>query len=54
MLHRSPIAVAQVKPDNTSYNFLNEIKQTIYLIHRLKEIPKEHIIVPSNQFKMDT
>ena len=36
----SPIAFAQVKAGNTSGNFLNEIRQIIYSLHRAKEITK--------------
>ena len=35
-----PIAFAQVKAGNTSGNFLNEIRQIIYSLHRAKEITK--------------
>ena len=37
MLQRLPIALAQVKADNTSQNLLNEIRQIIYS----KEITKK-------------
>ena len=45
MLQRLPIALAQVKADNTSENLLNEIRQIIYLLHRAKEIAKKHTII---------
>ena len=41
MLQRLPIALAQVKPGNTSENLLNEIRQIIYLLYRAKEISKK-------------
>ena len=37
MLQRLPIALAQVKADNTSENLLNEIGQIIYSLYRAKE-----------------
>ena len=40
MLQRLPIALAQVTAGNTSENFLNEIRQTIYSLYRAKEIIK--------------
>ena len=40
MLQKSSIALAQVKPGDTSENLLNEIKQTIYSLYRAKEITK--------------
>ena len=36
-LQRLPIALAQVKADNTSENLLNEIGQIIYSLYRAKE-----------------
>ena len=33
MLKRLPIALAQVKADNTSGNLLNEIRQIIYTVY---------------------
>ena len=41
MLHRLPIALAQVKAVNTSENLLNEIAQIIYSFYRAKEITKK-------------
>ena len=41
MLHRLPIALAQVKVGNTSENLLNEIRQIIYSLYRAKEITKK-------------
>ena len=41
MLQRLPIAVAQVKADNTSENLLNEIRQITYSLYRAKEITKK-------------
>ena len=40
MLQRLPIALTQVKAGNTSENLLNEIRQTIYSLHREKEVTK--------------
>ena len=45
MLQRLPIALAQVKADNTSENLLNELRQIIYLLYRAKEIAKKHTII---------
>ena len=36
MLQRLPIALAQVKPDSTSENLLNEIRKIIYFLYRAK------------------
>ena len=36
MLQRLPIALVQVKSDNASENFLNEIRQIIYSLHQGK------------------
>ena len=41
MLRRLPIALVQVKTDNTSEILLNEIKQIIYFPYREKEITKK-------------
>ena len=41
MLQRLPIALAQVKTNNTSENLLNEIRQIIYSLNRAKEITKK-------------
>ena len=41
MPQRLPIALAQVKPDNTSGNLLNEMKQIIYSLNQEKEITKK-------------
>ena len=41
MLQRLPIALAQVKAANTFKNLLNEIRQSIYFLHRSKEITKK-------------
>ena len=40
MLQRLPIALVQVKAVNTPENLLNEIRQIIYFLYRLKEITK--------------
>ena len=41
MLHRLPIAIAQVKVCNASENLLNEISQIIYYLYWAKEITKK-------------
>ena len=41
MLQRLPIALAQLKADNNSENFLNEIRQTNYFLYQSKEITKK-------------
>ena len=41
MLKRLPIALAQVKAGNYSESLLNEIRQIVYSLYRLKEITKE-------------
>ena len=38
MFQRLPIALAQVKADNTSENLLNEIRQIIYSLQQTKWI----------------
>ena len=39
MLQRLPIALEQVKANNTSENLLNEIRKIIYSLYQEKEIP---------------
>ena len=41
MLQRLPIALAQVKPGNTSENLLNETRQIICSLYQAKEIAKK-------------
>ena len=41
MLKRLPIAIAQVKADNNSESLLNEIRQIVYSLYRLKEFTKK-------------
>ena len=41
MLKRLPIALAQIKAGNKSESLLNEIRQTVYSLHRSKEIAKK-------------
>ena len=41
MLQRLPIALAQVKPGNTSENLLNKIRQLIQYLYQAKEITKK-------------
>ena len=43
MVQRLPIAIAQVITGNTSENLLNEIRQIIYSLYRVKEITKKII-----------
>ena len=40
MFQRLPIAIEQVKAGKTSDSLLKEIRQTIYYLHRVKEISK--------------
>ena len=40
IFQRLPIALAQVKAGNALENFLNEIKQIIYLLYQVKEATK--------------
>ena len=41
MPQRLPIALAQIKAGNTSENLLNEIRQIIYSLYRVKEITRK-------------
>ena len=41
MLRRLPIALAQIKAVNNSESLLNEIRQIVYSLYRLKEITKK-------------
>ena len=41
MFQKLPIALTQVKSDNTSENLLNEIRQIIYSLYREKEVTKK-------------
>ena len=52
MLQRSPIALAQVKADNTSKNLLNEIRQIIYSLYQEKEITKKVYNNMTNSIKL--
>ena len=52
MLHRLPIALAQVKVGNTSENLLNEIRQIIYSLYRAKEITKKVYNNTMNSIKL--
>ena len=40
MLKRLPIALAQIKAGNNSESLLNEIRQIVYDLYRLKKITK--------------
>ena len=52
MLHRLPMALAQVKVGNTSENLLNEIRQIIYSLYRAKEITKKVYNNTMNSIKL--
>ena len=41
MLQRLPVDLAQVKAGNNSENWLNKIKQIVYLLYQSKEITKK-------------
>ena len=41
MLHRLPMALAQVKVGNNSKNLLNQIRQIVYSLYQSKEITKK-------------
>ena len=41
MPERLRIALAQIKAGNTSENLLNEIRQIIYSLYRVKEITRK-------------
>ena len=41
LLQRLPIALAQVKADDSSENLLNEIRQIVYSLYQSKEITKK-------------
>ena len=41
MLQGLPMALAQVKASNTCENLLNEIRQIVYFLYRVKEITKK-------------
>ena len=41
MLQRLPIALAQIKADNNSQSFLNEITQIVYSLYQSKEMTKK-------------
>ena len=45
MFQKLPIALAQVKADNTSENLLNEVRQTICSLYQAKKYKKMHIII---------
>ena len=45
MLQRLPIALAQVKADDTSENLLNETRKIIYSLYRPKETTKKYITI---------
>ena len=52
MLQRLPIALAQVKTDNTSENLLNEIILIIYSLYRAKELTKKVNNIIINSIKL--
>ena len=41
MFQRLPIALVQIKSGNNSESLLNEIRQIVYFLYRLKEITKK-------------
>ena len=41
MFQGLPMALAQVKASNTCENLLNEIRQIVYFLYRVKEITKK-------------
>ena len=41
MLHRLPIALAQIKAGNNLESLLNEIRQIVYSLYQSKEITKK-------------
>ena len=41
ILQRLPIALAQKEASNNSEGLLNEIRQIVYSLHQLKQIPKK-------------
>ena len=45
MLQRLPIALAKVKADNTSENWLNEVRQIIYSLYWGKKLLKKYITI---------
>ena len=55
MLDGLLIALSQLKADNNSENILNEIRQTVFSLHQLKEITKKvyHKIIKSIQIQTD-
>ena len=40
-----PIALAQVKADNSSKNLLNKIRHIIYSLHREEEVTKKYTAI---------
>ena len=52
MLERLPTALAQVKAGNTSENLLNEIRQIIYYLYRVKEITQKVYNNTMNSIKL--
>ena len=41
LLQKLPIALAQIKADKNSESLSNEIRQIVYSLYQLKEIPKK-------------
>ena len=41
MLQRLPIALAQIKAGKNSESLSNEVRQIVYSLYQLKEIPKK-------------
>ena len=42
MLQGLPVALAQVKPDDTSENLLNEIKKSFYFLYHAKKLLRKY------------
>ena len=55
MLQRLQIALAQIKPDNTSKYLLHKIYQIIYSLYQSQEISKKvYHIIKKNQYRFNT
>ena len=42
MLQELPVALAQVKPGDTSENLLNQIKKSFYFLYHAKKLLKKY------------
>ena len=52
MLQRLPVALAQVKTDNTSENLLNKIRQIVYSMYQARKITKKEYNNIMNSIKL--